>query len=824
MTTTQRRDAALAAYLVLLLILFCTWQWAPLHSVEWGYDEGVNLAKARLVREGHALYREVWSDQPPLFTYALAGCQRLFGNSPITARTMMLAIGCATLVLVALLARELAARTGSEAGGTLAGMAASLLLALTPQFQHLSRQVMIGLPSVGLALAAFLAAYRFRATQRPHWLAATGVLYCASLLVKPLTVPLFPALCWLVATAPPARGAEEGLPVWWRRVLTLALWVGVPALVAIGLVGPLAFLRQIVGTTVDARTANTIPLLGNWPVVRDWVWGDAIGLSSTALVALAALGEVALWSRGRRPHAIAFGLALLPSAVALMLHTPMRRHQLLLLTPFLAMLAAVAGVEVGHSVGRVARGLAKEHKGTRTRADTRTWALATAGAAALVLLAIELPTMIATGAAARNEAIRERADGSTAIRAAIAEWAPEGGTLIADTPIHGILLGMRIPPELAVPSARRVEAGEITSELLIAIAQRDRPSAIVIQERFSELEAFGEWVADHYCLVAMPGELKRVYAPHPVAPDQILSTHGEIELLAADVPRLAVEAGDDLDLTLCLRARAPIEVDYTLFVQLLAADGALLGQVDVRPLNETYRTNRWQPGQAVAQRISIPIAADAPPGTAMIAIGFYDQAGDGERLATCDSAGMPCESGQIILPQHPVVHWEARYDVPHVSHRQVIQFGEVARLLGYDLEPERARPGEVVTLRLYWQALDQGNTSYTVFVHILDPLAQPAGADSLVAQQDHVPGDGAFPTSGWFPGEVIVDAHHIALPAEVRFANLRIGIGMYDLASGARLPVADAPEAGGRALLNSILVVRTRDRHGPLWRHPAKIE
>jgi len=121
MTATQSRALAFYLALCLLLVLFCAWEWAPLHSIEWGYDEGLNLAKTRLVTDGYDLYREVWSDQPPLFTYALVVGQWLLGDNPLVARYLMLATACALLVGVALLAREVS--------GSVAGIVAAALLA-----------------------------------------------------------------------------------------------------------------------------------------------------------------------------------------------------------------------------------------------------------------------------------------------------------------------------------------------------------------------------------------------------------------------------------------------------------------------------------------------------------------------------------------------------------------------------------------------------------------------------------------------------------------------------------------------------------------------
>ena len=62
-----------------LFFLF-VWSWHPFHDVfEFDPDEGNNVIKALMLAEGHALYAEIWSDQPPLFTHLLRGWFALTG-------------------------------------------------------------------------------------------------------------------------------------------------------------------------------------------------------------------------------------------------------------------------------------------------------------------------------------------------------------------------------------------------------------------------------------------------------------------------------------------------------------------------------------------------------------------------------------------------------------------------------------------------------------------------------------------------------------------------------------------------------------------------
>jgi hypothetical protein len=72
--------------------------------------------------------------------------------------------------------------------------------------------------------------------------------------------------------------------------------------------------------------------------------------------------------------------------------------------------------------------------------------------------------------------------------------------------------------------------------------------------------------------------------------------------------------------------------------------------------------------------------------------------------------------------------------------------------------------------------------NYTAFVHVLGPDGD------LLAQADRVPAEGARPTTGWLPGEVIADAYDLPLAGA---AALRVGL--YDAATGERLGMVALP-------------------------------
>jgi hypothetical protein len=112
-----------------------------------------------------------------------------------------------------------------------------------------------------------------------------------------------------------------------------------------------------------------------------------------------------------------------------------------------------------------------------------------------------------------------------------------------------------------------------------------------------------------------------------------------------------------------------------------------------------------------------------------------------------------------------------------------ITFGSKASLLGYDIDQSSARPNGQVVVTLYWQALEPFERNYQVFVHL-------AGEKHL-AQHDGAPECAVNPTTRWEPGEIIVDPHIVDIPSDFQPQKVQLLVGMYDLLTEARLPLAN---------------------------------
>lgn len=121
---------------------------------------------------------------------------------------------------------------------------------------------------------------------------------------------------------------------------------------------------------------------------------------------------------------------------------------------------------------------------------------------------------------------------------------------------------------------------------------------------------------------------------------------------------------------------------------------------------------------------------------------------------------------------------------------------EGIRLKGYGISHGKIAPGEILQTSLIWETDSPLTKEYTVFVQLLDE------ANHVVGQRDAQP---LIPTTAWRPGQTITDNHGIYLEPGTPPTPLRLIVGLYDPATGARLPI----EGGGDFIqLSSVLAVK----------------
>lgn len=303
-----------------------------------------------------------------------------------------------------------------------------------------------------------------------------------------------------------------------------------------------------------------------------------------------------------------------------------------------------------------------------------------------------------------------------------------------------------------------------------------------------------------------------VHAPAILPPVEALSVEYPreadfepgIRLLGYSLAGESFRPGDTLAITLFWQAVADLSEDYYVSLRLQDGGGQDRATLDGPLSNADYPTSYWREGQLVRGFQSLLLPSSLTDGEYYLRLTLSRVAdgqpvplrryglnwGDSQRLGTIQVLG---RSHQMDPP-------------PGIGHPMSVPVGDAVQFLGYDLDALEVGAGGSLRLTLYWQAISEMDTSYTVFNHLIDD------EDRFWGQKDGIPGNGSLPTSSWIAGEYVIDEYEIPVQEDTPPGEYLIETGMYNLATMARLRVFDAE---GRETGDRILLEDTPIRVGP---------
>ncbi len=247
-----------------------------------------------------------------------------------------------------------------------------------------------------------------------------------------------------------------------------------------------------------------------------------------------------------------------------------------------------------------------------------------------------------------------------------------------------------------------------------------------------------------------------------------------IRLLGVDLDRREARPGDPFHVAWTWETEAMPAVDYRARLSLVDATAVLRWQADLAPARDGWPTMRWAPGDVWRGQHTWRLPAGLSGGEHVW------------RLQLCAVNGA-CLEPVAPIGSLVVVEPERLSAPPPTTGRLAVPIGELATLVGWEASVE---DGELA-VTLVWRVDGETGVAYRVFVHLL----APDGA--LLAQSDAEPAAWTRPTTGWLPGEFVVDRHALPWPDDREPGTLAVGI--YEPVSGDRLPAATV--AGDRVVL-----------------------
>jgi hypothetical protein len=263
---------------------------------------------------------------------------------------------------------------------------------------------------------------------------------------------------------------------------------------------------------------------------------------------------------------------------------------------------------------------------------------------------------------------------------------------------------------------------------------------------------------------------RRLPAPEEVSPAYPADARfGSLRLVGYSVGTRAAP-GDALPLTLFWLAEEAPGMDLAVQLRLLDPAGEVASVFDLPPVRDDFATSRWQAGDLWRGQhlLRLPARLESGPHRWVLQVCRVEGGG-------CVALGEGLDLGELQV-QSP----ERLWTVPPLDVATDARLGDMVTLLGATLQPEarRLEPGAPLTVTLAWRAEAEMGVSYRVFLHLLGPDGV------LVAQSDGEPAGWTRPTTGWLPGEIVLDERALALPDSSPPGVYRLQAGMYTLESG----------------------------------------
>ena len=326
---------------------------------------------------------------------------------------------------------------------------------------------------------------------------------------------------------------------------------------------------------------------------------------------------------------------------------------------------------------------------------------------------------------------------------------------------------------LAVPAANyRSPDGRLASthHFVLDPSLAPGPYQLVIDDRQSTLPP----------LLVMT-RFRNFHPPEQVPNPTSAEFNTEVQLLGYQVDLSPRRPDDVVEVNTWWRSLRTMSRHYVVSLYLLDYAANVAGQSDWT-LGGHYPNVLWAPGEHVDEVFSLPIYHQAPPGLYRLQLGLYDYQEGGFRFLPITQPDRLEVTQHLELGRLRIA--DGAESQPPNRPLTVELAGEI-RLLGFDLDQARLKPGETLHLVLHWQAIQPPSQDYTVFTQLLGPDGRVWG------QQDNQPQSNRYPTTAWPPLEQVIDRYQVPLRPEAPHGEYRLLSGMYQLASGQRLAAFD---------------------------------
>ncbi|MBV6622802.1 MAG: glycosyltransferase family 39 protein [Rivularia sp. (in: Bacteria)] len=445
------------------IILFATFivaiRFEPItQSFELDYDEGLNLIKALLYSRGFSFYSQIWSDQPPLFTVILSYWLNLFGQSVFAARLLTLLFSSLLIwCFYQLIRREL---------GNIPAFIATVLLFTSWLYIRLSISVMIGLPSLSLAMLSIYLISLYKQNHLNRYLIFSGIAFALSLQTKAFTVFLIPLVMmyiWDFQINLFQFKKDYNLRNNIQNTFSALLqWIGILCftyIIIALLFGQFSHQEQLVQTHLNQPINTEIKNYDNLYYLnfmtaqdRDYIFLAIVGILTI------------IYHKNKS--------GLLPitwfftSTLILLFHKPIWYHHYHLISIPICWLAAYAIASLLDLLSQNWHGNLKSFF-----KSINFFKLIIISLISLIFVSLIFATPpITKGGPPKDLQLLQL----------VIKYKDSTNWVFTDRPIYAFYANLPVPPEMAVISSKRINSGKLTNQEMLEILKKYRPEQIVI--------------------------------------------------------------------------------------------------------------------------------------------------------------------------------------------------------------------------------------------------------------------------------------------------------------------------------------------------------
>ena len=479
---------------IALIFLAFTFSYYPFREkLQFDTDEGLNLMRSMLVTLGHPLYSAVSSDQPPLFTHLLALVFRIAGFEVNPGRLLVLLF---STILVWAGAQYLQLGWGNSAAILFLPLAM-----IVPRYMELSVSVMIGVPSISLAIVSMLFVTLWHLKKKRVWLILSGSALALSVLIKLFTGFLAPI--FLIGTIASAyfEGRKNGFS--WKVIQPALIWgisfAGLGLLLGLTMIGP----KNVWLIIFPPLTAPTQEIFQN----ENFVLNTHLQASLPLLVLGACSALVSIY---RRQWLVLYPLAWAITAYTLFsFYSPVFYHHQLLITIPASIMAATAAGDGVHAI------LHLKPLSNLLRPQTLI------SITALIGFAFALNHYLPKLGKELNDKPRisdfnlKATPGKLEVLETMTEYRDQTNWVVTDMPMYAFRIQRPVPPNLATFSQKRIATGSLTVEEILTAMQEYHPEQVLIA-RFI-IPAVEDYLQENYTLI-LSEEFFRLFIRNDIKP------------------------------------------------------------------------------------------------------------------------------------------------------------------------------------------------------------------------------------------------------------------------------------------------------------------